>query len=313
MNAHADIRAQRRSKAERPRKLEVPPDTEAYFNPTPFEQQFPMEPVIVGRSRWGLDGAWARAVSSVSAIELTLAGNGLLEANHLTHRIQPGDVFILHRGEQHAYRTGAAGHWHKVYVTFYEATVELLFKRLGLDRVTVVHLNPRAVRTVRKLIGLAMNLLRRQPAGFRAEVAAAAYQLILVVTQAATGGAPSPGELPEAIVRMMRQVQDDPGQRLSVEELARQAGYSRSHLERLFHTHLGTGVHQWLIKTRMTRAALFLVLDDAPISEIAARVGYADIYQFSAAFKRSTGLAPRTYRRQRPQPPQPAQTRLSRQ
>jgi AraC-like DNA-binding protein len=48
---------------------------------------------------------------------------------------------------------------------------------------------------------------------------------------------------------------------------------------------------------RMRLAASFLTVDYEPISVIAHRVGYADAYSFSTAFKRLMGLPPSEYRR----------------
>ena len=48
----------------------------------------------------------------------------------------------------------------------------------------------------------------------------------------------------------------------------------------------------------MTIAARLLRDSDAPLSEVAGRVGYASEFAFANAFKREHGIAPGRYRRQ---------------
>jgi AraC-like DNA-binding protein len=48
----------------------------------------------------------------------------------------------------------------------------------------------------------------------------------------------------------------------------------------------------------MDRAAARLRVDDSPLKEIAAELGFCDEFHFSKLFKRRTGLSPSAYRTQ---------------
>lgn len=56
----------------------------------------------------------------------------------------------------------------------------------------------------------------------------------------------------------------------------------------------------YLIRLRMSRAKQFLSNTDLPISVIAAKVGYEDIYYFSNAFHKACGCSPTVYRAESP-------------
>jgi AraC family transcriptional regulator len=86
---------------------------------------------------------------------------------------------------------------------------------------------------------------------------------------------------------------------VSLEDLARQAGVSRFHLLRMFKQQYGETPFQRLTRLRMQHAQSRLCRANAPISEIAASCGYENSGHFATAFRRWSGVTPRTYRQQR--------------
>jgi AraC-like DNA-binding protein len=83
----------------------------------------------------------------------------------------------------------------------------------------------------------------------------------------------------------------------SVQNLAQEAGLSPAHFGRLFRAHTGQTPKEFLLRVRMTRAQYFLRETDMSISEIAERLGYADVFFFSRQFKQKNGLSPSRFRK----------------
>jgi len=83
---------------------------------------------------------------------------------------------------------------------------------------------------------------------------------------------------------------------LSIGELAAGAGVHRSHLVRAFRQHFGTTPGEFVRQCRIDRAR-HLLRGQAPIAEIAVRVGFADQTQLTRAFTRAVGMPPGAYRR----------------
>jgi AraC-like DNA-binding protein len=88
----------------------------------------------------------------------------------------------------------------------------------------------------------------------------------------------------------------DPAIDRSLVEWGREVGASDRTLMRAFRSETGLGFGDWRTRARVTEA-LRLLLTDRPISAIATDVGYATTSAFDAAFRRTMGVAPSTYRR----------------
>jgi AraC-like DNA-binding protein/quercetin dioxygenase-like cupin family protein len=89
------------------------------------------------------------------------------------------------------------------------------------------------------------------------------------------------------------------GRRISLDALATVAGVSPFHLAREFKRASGLSPHQYVMQTRITRAAELLARG-APISDTAATVGFADQSHLTTQFKRFIGMTPASWQRSFP-------------
>jgi AraC-like DNA-binding protein len=83
---------------------------------------------------------------------------------------------------------------------------------------------------------------------------------------------------------------------VELEDAARQAGVSPFHFLRLFSSVLGVTPHQYLLRSRLRRAARQLADDDKPVTEIAYDVGFNDLSNFVRTFHRAAGISPLKFR-----------------
>lgn len=79
--------------------------------------------------------------------------------------------------------------------------------------------------------------------------------------------------------------------------LAGQAGLSPFHFLRIFGRVLGVTPHQFLIRSRLRRAARLLLDDERPVTDVAFDVGFADLSNFVRTFHRAAGMSPARFRR----------------
>jgi len=84
---------------------------------------------------------------------------------------------------------------------------------------------------------------------------------------------------------------------LNLDGAAQQAGVSPFHFLRLFRSALGVTPHQYLIRSRLRRAARRLADGERAITEIALDVGFADLSNFVRSFHRAAGVSPGAFRR----------------
>ncbi len=78
---------------------------------------------------------------------------------------------------------------------------------------------------------------------------------------------------------------------------AREVGLSAFHFLRLFAAVLGVTPHQYLVRSRLRRAARMLADDGGSITDVAFDVGFGDLSNFVRTFHRSAGVSPRSFRR----------------
>ncbi len=109
-------------------------------------------------------------------------------------------------------------------------------------------------------------------------------------------------EIPAALVRVRRHLDSDFRQIPPLDELARTAAMSRSHLCHQFREHFGSSISEYVIRKRMSAAQRLLYEVELRPGDIAEAVGYPDIYQFSKQFKKTFGVSPTQYRRDQARP-----------
>jgi len=85
-------------------------------------------------------------------------------------------------------------------------------------------------------------------------------------------------------------------QPIGLDAVAAEAGLSPFHFLRLFSAVLGVTPHQYLVRSRLRRAARRLVAEDGAITDIAYDVGFQDLSNFIRSFRRAAGLSPRAFR-----------------
>jgi len=86
---------------------------------------------------------------------------------------------------------------------------------------------------------------------------------------------------------------------LSVDELSRQANFSRFHFQRQFTSHFGLSVTRYVQLLRLRRASYQLAFDRRRrVIDIALDAGFENPESFSRAFKKSFGQTPSQFRAQ---------------
>ncbi len=85
-------------------------------------------------------------------------------------------------------------------------------------------------------------------------------------------------------------------ERLTLEGLAAQCGYSKYHFTRLFSEYTGISFHAYLNRQRMSRCRQLLMDGSTQITEIALRAGFGSIATFNRVFREVEGMTPSQFR-----------------
>src|SRR2546429_810960 len=84
---------------------------------------------------------------------------------------------------------------------------------------------------------------------------------------------------------------------VDLQRAAQESAVSTFHFLRLFTRVTGVTPHQYLVRSRLRRAARLLAPGWGPIAEVAFEVGYGDLSNFIRTFRRAAGVSPGQFRR----------------
>ncbi|MBE5980475.1 MAG: AraC family transcriptional regulator [Paenibacillaceae bacterium] len=101
------------------------------------------------------------------------------------------------------------------------------------------------------------------------------------------------------IARIVDYIEVHLEEKLDLESIANEAGYSKYHLHRMFTSIVGFTVHSYVQRRRMTEAARVLIFSDKSIMEISLYAGYETQQSFSVAFKAMFGISPQELRKKK--------------
>jgi AraC-like DNA-binding protein len=92
-------------------------------------------------------------------------------------------------------------------------------------------------------------------------------------------------------------ISDHAHEPVDLAKIARRAGLSPFHFLRSFAQVIGVTPHQYLVRSRLQRAARLLAERERAITDIAFDCGFNDLSNFIRTFRRAAGVSPRGFRR----------------
>jgi AraC-like DNA-binding protein len=229
------------------------------------------------------------------------AGAGFCTTPDGSLRLGPRQFVLIPAGTPHEYGADDEDPWTISWCHFIGIYGDLLAQRLPLTRAPFM-IAPITESETIGLFELAFDVMRR---GFSLEhltVASALVRAVLTVlafdNPALEAGSDRSGNrYVEAAVAYINRNLSRP---MSVDTIARAVGLSASRLTQLFRHHVGQPPKRYVRRERVLRACHYLDATDAPISQVAELVGYADPLHFSRVFRQVLGRSPRQYRAREP-------------
>jgi len=232
-------------------------------------------------------------------VEITLAGHGWGGTAAAPGPLEPGTVLLVPAGVPYVMRTDGGRPWRTAWALLEPALWRSFPAHAMLQRAeSFAALGPLLTLMHQERFGddaLSAGLRRSLGEAFVAWL----HRAVALGGQAAASGT-------AALHALFDEVEAQPAADWSVERLCRRLGCSRSHLHRLCVQACGCGPAEQVARVRMRQAEYWLVATDLPLKVIADRLGYANPYHFSAAFKRHGGRSPAQFRAAVSPPTRPA-------
>ena len=105
----------------------------------------------------------------------------------------------------------------------------------------------------------------------------------------------TPSSSSQYVLAAIKYIQFNYSHDISVDDIAKAVGVSRSHLYRVFMSNVGQSPIDYLTGYRISEACSLLKNTGLSIAEIAVSVGFFDQFYFSRVFKKVKGVPPSKY------------------
>lgn len=232
-------------------------------------------------------------------VHTVMEGSGTFRCRDRLYELREGDSFFILPGELHTYQSDRVMPWRYRWMAFRGRMVERWLQMAGISAENPVVHGGEDVP-----LKAAQSIERRFRAGdWTSDWEAEGWLRLAFAAWARTnrpeGPPPTGGRAGIAALeadRAARLMQAQLAQQISIADVARELGYHRTYLTKLFSREMGMSPVRYLQKMRMERAKL-LLREPLTVEEVAASVGYPDPLYFSKAFKKWVGCTPTDYRR----------------
>ncbi|MCI8388418.1 MAG: helix-turn-helix transcriptional regulator [Clostridiales bacterium] len=97
---------------------------------------------------------------------------------------------------------------------------------------------------------------------------------------------------PATLERILAFIYANYTEKITLQSLSEQFGLSKQYIIRLFRKHLETSVTQFILDLKLSHVPELLTKSSMNISEIAAYLGFSNIYYFSRMFKKKYSVSP---------------------
>lgn len=123
--------------------------------------------------------------------------------------------------------------------------------------------------------------------------------MLLLQSMERSRRAPVLDPVERGVIQLVERIRRNPAAAYTVAEMAHAVRLSPPHFTRRFKAVTGLSPVRFLIEERLGRAESYLLETDMNVEEIAARLGYRDVYFFSRQFRQFRGMPPSEVRKGR--------------
>lgn len=257
----------------------------------PQESEQPFQVQMAGISY--CDGSYRieRRNSGIHCLEYIISGTGFVQENTASFTASQGDVYLLHRGQNHLYYSDANTPWVKIWMNVYGPLSDQLMTLYGLNHICHIPAVPEMETPFRTFVENARLLTQRRP---NSTPAALLFHSILIGLSSLLHKSNH-----ITLASQVKQAIDNaPNYVITLDEITHQLFCSKSHAIKVFREAYGITPHEYILQQKIQLAMLLLQNSSLPIGHIADMLGFCDSHYFSGFFRSRAGMPPKQYRRQ---------------
>ncbi|WP_028562781.1 AraC family transcriptional regulator [Paenibacillus pinihumi] len=252
------------------------------------DPKLPLNVVMSGISYCDKNYRIERHGENLFSFEYIIDGSGVLEINSQIVYPQKNDVYILTRNSDHTYYSSAEHPWIKIWVVFYGAFAEYLFKQyLPADTYIVKDCN--IFSYMNEIINIS-SATQKNYSKLIDEVSVMLLKIILHLKN----------HLDHKVLSAAEQIKlcldTNIENRLDINDVCVELGYSKNYIIKLFRETYGITPYAYYRTHKIELAKQYLLNTNLNINEISTKLNFADQHYFSSSFKAIVGVSPSEYR-----------------
>jgi len=225
---------------------------------------------------------------SLTALEMPLQGELLIECDERIIRVKPGEIYLLPAEQYNSLRPVSGKDCWKFAAGFCGNLLAPFLAELGFTGKNNL-LKPKNPELIAKLLETLMNLLHNQKEEEVPKIVGLATQLLMELK-------PESPILPPPVTDALRLFEFNLSKPIRIREVAGELHIPELTLTRLFKEYLGKTPGEQLRSMRMQKAKALLCNSPLSITEISEAVGYSSSRCFARKFRSSYGTSPLQYR-----------------
>ena len=237
---------------------------------------------------------WGPGVRDHYLIHLVVAGRGVYQVNGASFPLEKGDLFLAKPNQLITYAADESEPWEYYWVGFNGACANRLVQQAPFKEDCPVHRcqDPGTVQDALYNIYLS----RGPEPQCEALMTGYLYIFMANLMKEAAAMAPSAGNTSsQYVLAAIKYIQFNYSHDISIDDIAKAVGVSRSHLYRVFMSNVGQSPIDYLTGYRISEACYLLKNSNLSIAEIAVSVGFFDQFYFSRVFKKIKNVPPSKY------------------
>jgi AraC-like DNA-binding protein len=259
----------------------------------PFHDSLGLAVYNCGLQRCGSDHSWGPAVRDHYLIHYVISGHGVFDDGEKKYTLSAGDGFLVVPSHVISYMADHNDPWCYCWVGFNGTDAQRLIGQTGLSQEEpIFHYGKDDL--LKDLLMNIYNATGSRPCD-EAKMQAELLRFLATMMEQFGGDITPHKSGYEYVKKSIRFIDYNYSSSISIDDIASNAGISRSHLYRLFMQHISMPPNEYLTRYRINKAATLLEYNNLSVGEAAYSTGFSDQLYFSRVFKKYKGVPPSHY------------------
>ena len=249
-----------------------------------------------GIQRCSPNHSWGPAVRDHYLIHYVLSGKETFQDGSEQYTLHAGDGFLVQPSRLVTYSADSEDPWEYCWVGFNGTDAQRFLSFTDLSADSPVFHYDKDDRIQKQLEAIVDAV--GSDAIHEARMTAGLLEFLATLIEEFGSSTPRKSSSYEYVQKSIRFIEFNYSRDINIDDIASNAGISRSHLYRLFMQYVSMPPNEYLIRFRINKAAALLRCDHLTVGEAAYSTGFSDQLYFSRVFKKYKGIPPSRYLRE---------------